>query len=181
MLPVTLTKLSYAAYAFGFLGAAAGWSMFLARWLIQSKGIQSGTGELWHEVGQIVSRWSSSVLILSAVAVLLGFVLAIPSSTETTPTVQSHRAFLLRLAPIGALCLILVGLADGRMGSLDADWTSFVVLLWCGWLLASGWGALSRQAEVTGPFGWQLALVVDVIAIGLIAVILCCFRMTRLF
>lgn len=181
MFSLTLTKLSYSAYAVGFFGAAVSWSLSLAQWLMYRKADAAVPGELWQSLHQTMGRLSGSVLVCSSVAVLLGFILAVPSATETSSIAQSHRSFLLRLAPVAVLCLILVGLANGRMGSLDADWTSLLILLWFGWLLASAWGAHLRQAEVTGPFGWQLVLVIDLVASGFFVWFLCCFRMTRLF
>lgn len=177
---VKSVKLSYAAYAFGIGAAAVSWLLFLAGWLIYWQ-VDAGLPAVpWLGISQTIARESSVMIGLSSVGLLLGFALAIPGRAETTVSANSHRSFLLRLAPIAVLCVILLPLAEGRMGAFDADVISLMVVLWCGWLLITGWRALARDTKVSAPFGWQLALAIDVVALGLFAWILCCFRMTRL-
>ncbi|NIA70944.1 hypothetical protein HBA54_20290 [Pelagibius litoralis] len=172
---------SYLAYAVGLLCMAASWFAFLAVWVVYRQIDAGNLEESWRATGHLVARSSWLALWLSAVSILSGFAAALPGGVEAGSLGQTHRSFLLRLAPIAALCFGLVFLAEGRMGSLDADLLSVAALLWCFWLLAAGWRAFCTDVTVAGPLGWQVALAVSLAVGGFCVWFFCCFRMTRLF
>ncbi|WP_299392942.1 hypothetical protein [Pelagibius sp.] len=178
-----LVGLSYLAYAVGFFGLLAAWTLFLSHWLIHLS-VQAGRLSVpWQGVADAIARNAEVAVALPAAGALLGLILAVLPQSNPTPLAQSHRGYQRRLAPFAGLSALLVLLADGRMGSHDVDLGSLASLGVSIGLLVFAWRRYHRGVPVSAPPGWRLALAAVLLIAVAGAVVLWLLRdgMTRLF
>ncbi len=178
-----LVGLSYLAYAVGFSGLLAAWTLFLSHALIQAAVDAGRLPAPWREVADAIARNAEVAVIVPAAATVLALCVAVLPQSNPSPLEQGHRGYQRRLAPFAGVSVLLVLLAEGRMGSYDADLGSLASLGLSIGLLIFAWRRYRRGAQVSAPPGWQLALAaVLLMAVGG-AVVLWLLRdgMTRLF
>ncbi|HIC80474.1 MAG TPA: hypothetical protein EYH07_02160 [Kiloniellaceae bacterium] len=178
-----LVGLSYLAYAAGFSGLLAAWTLFLSHALIQVA-VEAGRLQVsWRGVADALARNAEVAVALPAGATLLGLCFALVPQSDLPSLERSHRGYQQRLAPFAGLSILLVLLAEGRMGSYDADLGGLASLGVSIGLLIFAWRRYRRGVPVSTPPGWQLALAAALLMAIAGALVLWLLRdgMTRLF
>lgn len=178
-----LVGLSYLAYALGFSGLLAAWTLFLSHWLIPLSVEAGALPAAWRGAADAIARNAEVAVALPAGATLLGFCFAVVPQSNAVPLLRSHCGYQRRLAPFAGLSVLLVLLAEGRMGSYDADLGSLASLgLSIGFLIFA-WRRYRRGMQVSAPPGWQLALAAVLLMVVAGGVVLWLLRdgITRLF
>ena len=171
--------LSYLAYAAMLAIGATCWLTILFDHLVYARVDAQLLDRSWLDFSKLLMRGVRPALWTAFGCGLAGFTLAALPAGEA---VQAHKAYQLRTAAI-VLCFVgLLWLTRGRMGAFDVDLAAVVLFAWLLWVLVAGWLAFLAGTPVSGPSGWWLALMVDLLALAAFAAIMLLFsRSSRLF
>jgi hypothetical protein len=106
-------------------------------------------------------------LACAAAAFVLAALPAGESASELqSQVVQSHKAYLLRCAPVVLGFIVLVSM-PWDLHAAGEEVGSIVFCAWSLWVLVTGWRALSSGIAVSGPAFWWVALVALLLGLAL--------------
>jgi len=173
MVPAWTVTLSYLGYSIMLAIGAGVWLAALADVIIYDRVETGRLDRGWLDVAHALTRNANpalwTALALGGAAFLLALLPAAEGAPETAGIAKAHKAYLLRYGAVALAFLILTGLTTGRMGGFDADVGSAVLFAWSLWILVAGWRAWAGGAAAAGPALWWLALIADLLLIGLFA------------
>ena len=170
MVPAWTVTLSYIGYAAMLLLGAAVWLTALFESVVYSRVQMARLDQRWLDFAyKAMSAMYVAIWAAIACAVAACVLAALPAP-DSAPLAKAHKAYQLRHGAIAAILLLLLALSRHRMGALDAEVGAVVLFAWSLWVVAAGWLAYGGGTPVTGPALWWLALVVDVLLLGLFAV-----------
>lgn len=157
-------RASYLSYAAMLLVGAVYWSAVVFDYVVFARVEAKLLDERWLDTAYLLMRSVDAGAFMSFALALGAFGFAALPAKSVSPATTSHRAYLRRFGAIALSFCVLVYLTKLRMGRFDVEIGVIVILAWSMWIVVAGWRAWRRDATVTGPTGWWLALVASILA-----------------